>query len=194
MFNNYGFIYVTTNNVNGKKYIGQCSLQQKNKTESYLGSGKALKAAISKYGRESFSREIIFVAFSAADLNWAEQTLIEEFNATKSAEWYNIAPGGRASLGFTGKKHSKERNEKLSEKMKGHSVSQKVIDNMRKLGQAERSDVQRDVAKRTASSMGKANGIPITINDKTYASIKEAKTALNIKSYYQLQKFIQACQ
>lgn len=194
MFNNYGFIYVTTNNVNGKKYIGQCSLQQKNKTESYLGSGKALKAAISKYGRESFSREIIFVAFSAADLNWAEQTLIEEFNATKSAEWYNIAPGGRASLGFTGKKHSKERNEKLSEKMKGHSVSQKVIDNMRKLGQAERSDVQRDVAKRIASSMGKANGIPITINDITYASSKEAMTALNIKSYYQLQKFIQACQ
>ena len=194
MFNNYGFIYVTTNNVNGKKYIGQCSLQQKNKTESYLGSGKALKAAISKYGRESFSREIIFVAFSAADLNWAEQTLIEEFNATKSAEWYNIAPGGRASLGFTGKKHSKERNEKLSEKMKGHAVSQKVIDNMRKLGQAERSDVQRDVAKRIASSMGKANGIPITINDITYASSKEAMTALNIKSYYQLQKFIQACQ
>ena len=194
MFNNYGFIYVTTNNVNGKKYLGQCSLQQKNKTESYLGSGKALKAAISKYGRESFSREIIFVAFSAADLNWAERTLIEEFNATKSAEWYNIAPGGRASLGFTGKKHSKERNEKLSEKMKGHSVSQKVIDNMRKLGQAERSDIQRDVAKRIASSMGKANGVPITINNITYASSKEAMTALNIKSYYQLQKFIQACQ
>lgn len=37
----YGFIYITTNNVNGKKYIGQKKYYGNHKT--YIGSGIALK-------------------------------------------------------------------------------------------------------------------------------------------------------
>lgn len=45
--NFYGFIYITTNLINGKKYIGQ----KKGYNDTYLGSGKILKLAIKKYGR-----------------------------------------------------------------------------------------------------------------------------------------------
>ena len=55
----YGFIYITTNHVNGKKYIGQKKYDDKGKWKDYLGSGKHLKNAINKYGRENFSKEII---------------------------------------------------------------------------------------------------------------------------------------
>ena len=50
-------VYKTTNKINGKIYIG-CH-QTTNITDEYLGSGKLLKRAIEKYGKENFVREII---------------------------------------------------------------------------------------------------------------------------------------
>lgn len=54
----YGYIYKTTNTINGKIYIGQ-----KKSSEflgvQYLGSGKILKSAINKYGVEAFIVEVI---------------------------------------------------------------------------------------------------------------------------------------
>lgn len=123
----YGFIYITTNLINGKRYIGQTSFKRgETKNEIYLGSGKYLKEAIKKYGTDSFTKEIIFVAQTLDDLNWAERHFIEQFDAVNSREFYNVSPGGRASLGFTGKKHTQERNQKLSNMLKGHKVSDKV--------------------------------------------------------------------
>lgn len=113
----YGFVYITTNLINGMKYIGQTHYAA-NMPSTYCGSGKAIMHAVRKYGRAAFVREIIFEAFSREDLDWAECHFISKYDAVKSRKFYNISPGGRASLGFTGKKHTEERNRKLSEKMK----------------------------------------------------------------------------
>lgn len=113
---NYGFIYLTTNIKNGMKYIGQTHYRDK-MDPFYFGSGKAIKRAIKKNGKHCFIRETIFEAFTKNDLDWAEIHFILEFNAGKSRKFYNIAPGGRASLGFTGKKHTAERNANLSKQM-----------------------------------------------------------------------------
>ena len=54
----YGYIYKTTNIVNGKIYIGQ----KKSKiflSNKYLGSGKRLHEAIQKYGKDNFKVELI---------------------------------------------------------------------------------------------------------------------------------------
>lgn len=45
-----GFIYKTTNTINGKSYIGLCSSAKR--FENYLGSGVLLKQAIKKYGAD----------------------------------------------------------------------------------------------------------------------------------------------
>ena len=53
-----GFIYKTTNLVNGKIYVGKHEFSKdKRLNSSYLGSGVALKRAIIKYGKENFNRE-----------------------------------------------------------------------------------------------------------------------------------------
>lgn len=88
----YGFIYITTNLVNGKKYLGQ--RKYSNGWEDYLGSGILLKKALTKYGKENFKREIIVEAETREELNKLEFELIELHNCRNSELWYNIFKGG----------------------------------------------------------------------------------------------------
>ena len=60
-----GFIYKTTNLVNGKIYIGQ-HIGKVN--DSYLGSGVVLHNAIRKYGRCNFKREILRLCYTEHEL------------------------------------------------------------------------------------------------------------------------------
>ena len=93
----YGFIYITTNNVNGKKYIGQKKYYGNH--EVYIGSGVALKNAINKYGKENFTREIIENCKSKEDLDSREKYWIKYYNATESEDFYNITSGGDGGFG-----------------------------------------------------------------------------------------------
>lgn len=88
-------VYLTTNLINNKKYIG---VDGKNNS-SYLGSGKALKAAIKKYGEKSFQKEILFEFDNESDAYAKEIELISEKNAVESIEYYNIHPGGDGGWG-----------------------------------------------------------------------------------------------
>lgn len=81
-------VYKTTNIINGKFYIGK---DAKNRT-SYLGSGKALKAAIQKYGKHNFKKEVLEHCSSLRELSEREVYWIRETNAID--EGYNIARGG----------------------------------------------------------------------------------------------------
>ena len=88
-----GFIYKTTNTINGKSYIGLCSSAKR--FENYLGSGVLLKQAIKKYGADNFKREILEECDSEKDLREAEKRWIDHFNATESKKFYNLHEGGR---------------------------------------------------------------------------------------------------
>lgn len=92
-------IYKTTNQVNGKIYVGQHFTSA---DDGYLGSGKILKQAIKKYGKENFVRESI--EFCNPDtLDEREVYWIDALSATNTEIGYNISLGGNG-IG----KHSNE--------------------------------------------------------------------------------------
>jgi len=118
----YGFIYITTNMINGKKYIGQKIFDRHWKL--YLGSGKRLKYAIKKYGKENFSREIIGICYSKEELNDLEIKYIDIHNAVKNNDYYNISYGGGTNAGL---KFSDEHKLKISESNKGKIKSKETM-------------------------------------------------------------------
>lgn len=89
----YGFIYITTNKTNNKKYIGKKKMRTKD-AMTYLGSGKRLLRAIGKHGIENFERDIIDYAVDIDNLNSLEKYYIELYNAQESDDFYNISSGG----------------------------------------------------------------------------------------------------
>jgi group I intron endonuclease len=87
----YGFIYLTTNKMNGKKYIGMC---KNTHGKTYIGSGKLLKEAIKKYGIENFERIILQECETFEELSDAEKFWIEKYNAVEDKNFYNLTSGG----------------------------------------------------------------------------------------------------
>ena len=83
-------IYLTTNLVNGKIYIGQTRTDDPN----YLGSGTLIVKAVQKYGRENFKRETLEVVNKEDYLDEREIFWISTFKA-KGYEMYNVQEGGR---------------------------------------------------------------------------------------------------
>jgi group I intron endonuclease len=79
-------IYVTTNIINGKKYIGKDS----HNNPKYLGSGVLLKEDIKKYGRKSFKKEILEYCNTDEDLTLRETYWINYFDALQSNLYYNL--------------------------------------------------------------------------------------------------------
>ena len=101
----YYTIYKVTNKINGKFYIGKH--QTKKLNDHYYGSGKKLLAAIKKYGKENFSKEILFVFETEQEMNDKEKELItEEF--VKRPDTYNVGVGGEGGPHFKGRKHTEE--------------------------------------------------------------------------------------
>ena len=110
MNNVYGYIYKTTNLVNGRFYLGQ---KRGLFNPKYLGSGKAIKHAINKYGRDKFKVEIIIEVSSQEILDYLEKMVIMGHRKSFGPRnLYNIADGG-GGAGNYGQKSSEETRQKL---------------------------------------------------------------------------------
>ncbi len=120
---NIGYIYKTTNIVNGKIYIGQH--QSDYLDEDYLGSGIKIKRAIKKYGKINFVLEILCWKKTTYALNKYEKYFIRAFDSTNPKIGYNISKGGQ--IGRKGAKLSEEAKEKIRKANAGHKFQKGCI-------------------------------------------------------------------
>ena len=101
---NYGFVYVITNLVSGRKYIGKKFFySQKTKIvkgkkkklkvasdwQTYYGSNEELKKDVIMHGREQFKREIIHLCLTKGTAGYLEAK--EQFinGVLESGDYYN---------------------------------------------------------------------------------------------------------
>ncbi len=123
-------IYKTTNLLNNKYYIG-CH-QTDNLNDGYLGSGKHLKYAIKKYGKNNFKFEIMYSLSSKEEMFELERNIVNE-DLINNPLTYNLKIGGSGGNpgivgAFKGKKHSDE----TKEKQRQASLKQITTDEKRK--------------------------------------------------------------
>ena len=115
----FGYIYMTTNLINGKKYIGQRKMKKgvlDPLEDNYLGSGTLLLRSLLKYGKENFSKKILQLCDNYDELNKAEKYWIAKYDAVNNNNFYNIATGGEAGDTWTGR--SEEKKEAFREKIR----------------------------------------------------------------------------
>jgi len=132
-----GFVYIWTNKINNKKYIGS---HIGTETDGYIGSGKAFVKAIEKYGINNFERTILEFVDDNNIIREKEQYYLDLYDAANNKMFYNMktkAGGGFEYInndpflqeqnakrfktlwkeiphprGMLGKKHTKENMEK----------------------------------------------------------------------------------
>ena len=108
-----GFVYVITNNLTDRKYIGKKlskfsktkykvitqknGIKKKKKIRSqidsdwldYYGSSDELTADVVKLGKENFTREIVRLCFSKTELSYYEAKMQFDHDVLLSDKWYN---------------------------------------------------------------------------------------------------------
>ena len=113
-------IYVITNTVNNKKYIGQ-SIDHENRwkqheRDSRKGSIYPIHCSIRKYGIENFSFKVIESVDTQEEANSREDFWINSLNTRNSEHGYNIRGGGATGL------HSEETKKKIGESHKQNYI------------------------------------------------------------------------
>ncbi len=126
-----GCIYLVTNKINGKQYVGKtahdlCSRKHSHEKSAESNSLLAFHCALRKYGFNSFGWKVLFDSVNDEDLSPVEIRMICILK-TKAPNGYNLTDGGEGTTGwkapkdwiknrpnfnYKGRKHTSEANEK----------------------------------------------------------------------------------
>jgi group I intron endonuclease len=151
-------IYLITNKINGKRYVGQTSqsLQKRwNRHKSPMNHRRSsyLYNAICKYGAESFEIKPLVIVGTKQEMDYYEQELIKVLDLRNPEKGYNLTEGGGGMLGF---KLSKETRQKMSDHVKSEEHRRKI--SIAKMGNKSRTgmkDTPESIKKRADSLRGR---------------------------------------
>lgn len=107
-------IYLITNTLNGKQYVGQTQRTLLHRMKQHLKEHLYIDRVIRKYGIENFTFKVLEECATIDELNEQERFWIATLN-TKKPNGYNLTDGGE---GVPGMSHTKESCKKISKTMK----------------------------------------------------------------------------
>jgi len=139
----FNFVYITTNLINKKQYIGEHSTNNDDLDKNYLGSGRPyFQNAIKEYGKENFKREILEFFPTKQEAFNAQEKYINEYN-TLVPNGYNLCPTGGMNISGCWSKESKEKLSKtMSKILTGRKFTQNHKDNLSKAKKGCKSAVK----------------------------------------------------
>lgn len=183
-----GYVYCTTNDLNGKIYIGLHSESEFD--TKYLGSGVYLQNAVKQYGKKSFSIMPLVWCFTIQQLNDVEKSLIAKYREALGREnVYNIEDGGYHE-GFQGMKKSPETIAKLKSTKQNISpeICKKISDAKKgrpngKLGSSQTKETKRKIGEANKGTIHSPESIARQKQSvKWYKPSEEMKKRLSISA------------
>ena len=205
------FIYLLTNSVNGKQYIGQTTTTPERRWQGHVQESQAarrnhlpLYSAIRKYGAKAFHLSILGNADNQAELNRKEKAFIEAYSTNLRAFGYNLAEGGNVPPRMTpetakkvgdshrGKPKSALHRQHVSEALKkigyktsvrlmGHETS---VETRIKIGAAHKGKVVSEVTK-DKLRVARVLQAPIRWTDEQKRSLSAYRKLNPAKSQFQ---------
>lgn len=175
-------IYKTINKINGKEYVGlhrisKCGILYEQSDsgsifcDGYLGSGTAIKEAITKYGPENMKQELLFFSDDIDESSDYEEMIVTKEYA-KDRNTYNLKPGGlnyvltetqRLNKGEKIKNWIKNNPEKHKERMdKINKNPQKI----KKTAEKHRGMKRSEKTRKNISDSLKGRTVPHNLNKK----------------------------
>lgn len=178
MVHTHFLIYQIQHKDSGKIYIGKHQTQNPN--DNYFGSGKYLILAVEKYGKDAFTKTILFDFDNENEMNAKERELVTEAFCRRK-DTYNICEGGRGGFGYINKhgiskftgKHSEETKQKISQAMTGKKRGPLPDEVRRKISEAKRGICTSPSARRPKTDKEKE-----LIRQKILIWWKERKQAM----------------
>lgn len=167
-------VYMTVNNVNGKFYIGKHSTN--NILDNYLGSGKALKNAIKKYGSTNFTKHILGVFDTEEEAFLFESSIVDESFIIRE-DTYNITLGGKGNSKFG--YYDKDENIQYKHAMNCDKIRQKARQtNLQRYGgehPLQNSNIQKKMKHTMIEKYGVDNSLKLQENREKGLRIIEEK-------------------
>ena len=96
----YGVIYLITNLINSKPYVGQTKQALEERFKQHARTDSLIGNAIRKYGAENFTIEVLEECDTPDRLNEREIFWIATLNS-KTPNGYNLTDGGNGVVGYT---------------------------------------------------------------------------------------------
>lgn len=180
-----GYIYIITNKINGKKYIGQTCQSDINKRWKQHKSinkkhiGQILFNAYTKYGIHNFTFKILCICFDS-DTNNYEIEYIKKYD-TIYPNGYNLQPGGNS------RKHNEFTIKQISNSLKGEksfNFGKKLsVETKQKISQSLRGKNHPNFNKKMSDEQ--KNKIKNTVNSFSVEKRKEIslKISNSLKLY-----------
>lgn len=167
IYNDTYCVYVHTNKINGKKYIGQTINGDKPEKRWKRGDGYRTQLffarAINKYGWDCFEHEVVASNLTKKEADNFESLLINKLKTKDPNYGYNLTDGGEGMSGFCMTDASKE---KRRNSMKKYFNNQEYIQRM------------KDVSPKKEVYQFSPNGDVINF----YESTKEAERCTGVHS------------
>lgn len=159
-------VYIHTNKINGKKYVGitsQTPFRRWKNGEGYKGCSYFYNA-IKKYGWDNFYHDIVEVDLSKDEACALEQEYISKMKTNREEYGYNLLSGGTAG------KHSEKTKEKLSRMFTGKVVSNET---KKKLKEAAKKRGGHPQSKQSREKMSRAM-LGHEVSEATRVKLREA--------------------
>jgi len=117
------YVYIITNLISGKKYVGSKICYKKNpEIDGYMGSSKFLNNDIKIYGVHNFSKQIIQYYEDGEDLLERESEYIEKYKTLFPNGYNRFIPNQRNGFNRKGIAHSEETIKKMKQSSVGKNL------------------------------------------------------------------------